>query len=105
MGSRLSLNTIEHMSTEEPDSLTRRVIDVLTRTQGMKPGEIQPDSTFEELGFDSLDAINIVFGLENAFEVKIENEVIPGITDVRAVVEQLRPLVAARPGDGRATTS
>ena len=99
------MNIAEHMSTEEPDLLTRKVIEVLTRTQGMKPGEIQPDSTFEELGFDSLDAINIVFGLENAFEVKIENEAIRDITDVRAVVEQLRPLVAARPGDGGATAS
>ena len=99
------MNIVEHMSTEEPDLLTRRVIEVLTKTQGMKPGEIQPDSTFEELGFDSLDAINIVFGLENAFEVKIENEAIRDITDIRAVVEQLRPLVAARPGDGGATAS
>jgi acyl carrier protein len=99
------LNTVEHISAEEPDLLTRRVIEVLTKTQGMKPGEIQPDSTFEELGFDSLDAINIVFGLENAFNVKIENEVIREITDVRAIVEQLRPLVAARPGDGGAATS
>ncbi len=99
------MNTAEHISIEEPDLLTRRVIEVLTRTQRMKPGEIRPDSTFEELGFDSLDAINIVLGLENAFQVRIENEAIREITDVHAIVEQLRPLVAARPGDGGTTTS
>jgi acyl carrier protein len=99
------LNTVEHISTEEPDSLTRKVIEVLIKTQGMKPGEIRPDSTFEELGFDSLDAINIVLSLEKAFDVRIENEVIREITDVHAIVEQLRPLVAARPGDARAATS
>lgn len=76
------------------DDLTRRVIETIARTQGMKPAEISPDSTFEELGFDSLDGFEILFSLEEDFDLTISDEDAREIVSIRQAVECLRPLLA-----------
>ena len=78
------------------DPLTRRVIEAIARTQGMKPAEISPDSTFEELGFDSLDGFEILFSLEEEFDLMISDEDAREIASIRQAVECLRPLVAEK---------
>ena len=46
------------------NDLTERVISVIAATQRMSREKISPESTFEELGLDSLDSVNILFALE-----------------------------------------
>ncbi len=77
------------------DDLTRRVIETIARTQGMKPAQISPDSTFEELGFDSLDGFEILFSLEEDFDLMISDEEAREIVSIRQAVDCLRPLLAA----------
>jgi acyl carrier protein len=77
----------------ELDPLAQRVISIIA-DKGGKPAEaIGLDTTFEELGFDSLDGINIVFALEDSFEISIPDTVAQEITSIRVAVEMLRPLV------------
>ena len=86
------------MSTAEDlqqDPLTRRVIETIARTQGMKPAQMSPDSTFAELGFDSLDGFEILFALEEEFDLMISDEDAREIAGIREAVECLRPLVEA----------
>ena len=46
-----------------PEDLTARVIRILEQTQRLEPGRATAESTFEELGIDSLDGINMdVYG-------------------------------------------
>ncbi len=89
----------------ELDPLARRVIEVIAAKQGKAPGEIRLDDTFEELGFDSLDGINIVFALEESFSISIPDVMVQEITSIRMAVEKLRPLIEgpARSGDGQGT--
>lgn len=42
------------------------VIRIISRENHLDPGSVTPDSTFAELGIDSLDGINIVFALEDS---------------------------------------
>ncbi len=77
------------------DDLTRRVIETIARTQGMKPDQISPESTFEELGFDSLDGFEILFSLEEDFDLMISDEEAREIVSIRQAVDCLRPLLAA----------
>jgi acyl carrier protein len=44
------------------------------------------DSTFEQLGITSLDAINIVFAVEGEFEIQVPDSVVIGIRDVRGIM-------------------
>ena len=75
-----------------PDELTERVIDVIAATQHMPAEKITPESTFQELGIDSMDGINILFALENEFNINIPDEAareVRGIKDLVDGVERL----------------
>lgn len=52
---------------------------------------IQPESTFADLGLDSLDTVELVMNLENEFGTTIElNEDIKTVGDIVAVIEGTR---------------
>jgi acyl carrier protein len=75
-----------------PNDLTERVMRVIAATQHIPIEKISPDSTFQELGIDSLDGINILFALENEFDVNIPDEAAkntPGIPEMTAGIRQL----------------
>ena len=40
-----------------------KVIEIIEREQHLDPGKVTIDSTFAELGIDSLDGVNILFAL------------------------------------------
>jgi len=58
---------------------------------------VSPTSTFEELGLDSLDAINLVFEVESAFNISVPDSVANSMTSVPQVVEELRKILATQP--------
>jgi len=80
------------------DDIAERVIRVIAETQKIPAESISIDKTFEELKIDSLDGINIVFGLENEFNISIPDENMASLRSVRDAVEGVRQLVPAQPG-------
>lgn len=80
------------------DDLTARVMAIVVRSARLPPARVTPESTFADLGLDSLDAINIAFTIEDEFQVAIPEEMLRSVTGVREVVEGLRALLA--PGAG-----
>jgi acyl carrier protein len=77
----------------ETNSLDKRVFAVIAKTQRIPIESISLDSTFEELKIDSLDGINIVFELENAFDVAIPDDGVQNMRTVRDTVEGIRKLI------------
>ncbi len=83
--------------------IEQRVISVIAATQHIPAESIQPGSTFEELKIDSLDGINIVFALENEFEISIPDEAAKSIRGVPDIVQGIGRILeqkteeAARP--------
>jgi acyl carrier protein len=78
------------------DELTRRVLQIIAETQRKEPGQVTIDSSFEELGIDSMDGVNIVFALENEFDINVPDEEVKSIRSVRDMVEGVRTLVERR---------
>ena len=74
--------------------------DLLTGDQGDRhtqriPVEaISADSTFEELKIDSLDGINILFALENEFNISVPDEAAKSIRTVRDMAAGVEKLIA-----------
>jgi acyl carrier protein len=68
---------------------TQKVIEIITREQHLEPGKVTPDSTFAELGIDSLDGVNILFALEEEFKIDIPDAVAQNMRSVRQVVDSL----------------
>jgi acyl carrier protein len=74
------------------DDLTQRVLRIIAETQRKDPSQVTIDSSFEELGIDSMDGVNIVFALENEFNINVPDEEVKNIRSVRDMVEGVRKL-------------
>jgi acyl carrier protein len=83
-----------------PDDLEQRVIAVIASTQHIPADTITIDKSFEELKIDSLDGINILFAVENEFNISIPDDAAQSIRTVRQMVEGIRRLLEE--GDGQA---
>ena len=79
------------------DPLAVRVAQIVAKTARIDPARISSESNFSDLGIDSLDANNILFALEDEFNITISDEAARGITSIRQTVENLRPLIS-QPG-------
>jgi acyl carrier protein len=79
--------------TGRKDDLTNRVLRIIAETQRKEISQVTIDSSFEELGIDSMDGVNIVFALENEFNINVPDEEVKNIRGVRDMVEGVRRLV------------
>jgi acyl carrier protein len=77
----------------QTDELTQRVLRIIAETQRKDPAQVTIDSSFEELGIDSMDGINIIFAIENEFNINVPDEEVKSIRCVRDVVEGVVRLV------------
>lgn len=78
------------------DELTTRILHIIAETQRKDPAQVTIDSSFEELGIDSMDGVNIIFALENEFDINVPDEEVKNIRNVRDMVEGVRTLIAQR---------
>ena len=78
------------------DELAQRVMRCIAEVQRLEPEKVTMERSFEELGIDSLDGINILFALETEFGVDIPDEDAQQVRTVEQMVEGVRKLVAAK---------
>ena len=76
------------------EQLTQRVLSVIAATQRISPETVTIDKSFQELGIDSMDGINILFALENEFDITIPDEQAKQIRSIREMVEGIAKLVS-----------
>ncbi len=84
------------MGQAERDSITERVIRVLAETQHIDASTISAGSTFQELGIDSFDGINILFAVESEFDVSVPNEAAKQLRSVQDIIDGVETLTAAK---------
>jgi len=78
------------------DDQTGRVIAVSAKNQRVGVEAITPESTFAELNIDSLDGLQLVFALEEEFEVDIPDDAAKNYKSVDEVVKGLEMLLAKK---------
>ncbi len=62
------------MSTEEP-SIEEQVKEIIIKQMGVNKDQVMPETSFiNDLGADSLDTVELVMELEDAFDVNIPDE-------------------------------
>ncbi len=79
-----------------PDQLTERILRTIAETQRIPVDTVTEDKSFEELNIDSMDGVNILFALENEFEISIPDEAARSIHTIHDMVQGVRTLVAAK---------
>lgn len=75
------------------ESVQDRVLRVIAVKQRLPVESVTPDSTFEQLGIDSLDRLNILFDLEGEFDIQIDDEEAKKVTNMREMIAGIQHLV------------
>ena len=78
------------------ETIQARVLRVIATTQRIPPEKVKADSTFEELGIDSMDSINILFDLESEFDIEIKDEDAKKIHTIREMIDGVTYLVDSK---------
>ncbi len=86
------------------EELIQKVRQVIANAQRLPIEKVTINSSFEELGIDSMDGVNILFALENEFNIAIPDEAAKQIRNVRGMMEGVEKLLAARQADPSTAT-
>ena len=84
------------------DELTQRVLKVIATSKRIPLETVTIDSEFQQLGIDSMDAVEILFALENEFDISIPDDEVRTVRNVRQMCEGVEKLVAAKSADAKA---
>lgn len=80
------------------ESIEAQVIAIIAKKRKLDPATVTLDSTFEQLGVDSLDAADLLFTFEDTFGIVVPDEAAQSMKSVRQVVDGVQRLVAQRAG-------
>ena len=68
--------------------------EIIADVMNVPKEEITPDTTFvDDLGADSLDIFQIIMGIEDEFDIEIDNDAAEKIVTVRDAVNQIKNVV------------
>ncbi|HIY30509.1 MAG TPA: acyl carrier protein [Candidatus Mediterraneibacter gallistercoris] len=68
--------------------------DIIADVLNVQKEEIKPETTFvDDLGADSLDIFQIIMGIEEEFDIEIDNDEAEKIVTVQDAVDQIKKAV------------
>ena len=71
------------LSVMSQEAILEKVRSIVSEQLSVDAGEVKPDSNFQnDLGADSLDTVELVMALEEAFDIEIPDEAAEGIATV-----------------------
>ena len=76
------------------DDLERTVIELIAKKKKIDPSQVTLDTTFQELGIDSLDGMDLLFTFEDTFNISVPDDAAQHMKTVRDVTEGLRRVIA-----------
>jgi acyl carrier protein len=78
------------------DPLASKVMEAIAQVSKKSVSDVRLESTFSELGIDSLNGFHLLCELEEELGIVIPDDDARGLSSVGDVVERIRPLVEAR---------
>jgi acyl carrier protein len=78
------------------DELIQRVLKVIATSKRIPLETVTIDSDFLQLGIDSMDAVEILFAMENEFDITIPDEDVRSVRNIRQMCEGVEKLLAAK---------
>lgn len=74
------------------DLVTERVLKAIAEVKKIPLERVGATQSLEELGVDSLDAVTMVFDLEEAFQISIPDEKVRSLRTVQDIIDGVRLL-------------
>ena len=84
------------------DELTQRVIKVIATTKRIPLESVTIESDFLQLGIDSMDAVEILFAMENEFDISIPDDEVRTVRNIRQMCEGVERLLLAKSAGAKA---
>jgi acyl carrier protein len=79
------------------DDVALRIDEIIVELMGVDSEELTPDTLFnDDLGFDSLDTVELAMALETAFGIEIDDEQAESLTMVGECVAFVKARLAER---------
>jgi acyl carrier protein len=75
------------LSNPTADEVHQLIVDELSELADLKPEEIKPEATFEDLDIDSLDLVELAQIIEERYDVRLERDDFKDITTVGAAID------------------
>lgn len=72
------------------DDIEQKVSKIVEELLGLKQESYTPNDKFVDLGADSLDAVELIMAVEDAFGIEVTDEEAQALTNTNAVVELIR---------------
>lgn len=70
-----------------------KVKGIIVEELGVEPNEVSLESDLtDDLGADSLDAVELIMAIEDSFEIKVSDDVAQGFKTVAQIVEYIEGL-------------
>jgi acyl carrier protein len=80
----------------QDSTLADRVIAILTQRLGIPPETVTPTAELaEDLGVDSVDAVEFALALEREFDITLPDAALVDVKTVQDVIDQVRERVKA----------
>jgi acyl carrier protein len=74
-------------------SVETQLIDIIAEQLSVDKAKVVPSASFvDDLGADSLDLVELIMAMEEAFDTEIADEVAEKITTVQAAIEHIEKL-------------
>ena len=78
------------LSVMSQEAILEKVRSIVSEQLSVDAGEVKAESNFQnDLGADSLDTVELVMALEEAFDIEIPDEAAEGITTVGDAVKYI----------------
>jgi acyl carrier protein len=78
------------------DEMIQRVLKVIATSKRIPLETVTIDSDFQQLGIDSMDAVEILFALENEFDINIPDDEVRNVRSIRDMCAGVEKLVSAK---------
>ncbi|MHC4930803.1 MAG: acyl carrier protein [Planctomycetota bacterium] len=81
------------------EEITTKVTEIFVKTLKVDPEKLKPETALrDDLQLDSLDMIEVVYELEDTFDVQIPEDRVQEITTFQQVVDGLQAAIEAKAG-------
>jgi acyl carrier protein len=78
------------------DSIRQAILASVQRITGIAPADIQDSSTFrEDLGLDSLSALEVMVDIEYAFKIRVPEDRLDGVKTVADTIRVVQEYLGA----------
>jgi acyl carrier protein len=75
-------------------SIEEKVIEIISQKLNLSKDQVKPEASFvDDLGADSLDLVELVMAMEEAFEMEVPDEDAEKLRTVKDVIEYVKAKV------------